>query len=514
MSIPSAWPQVLDFFGTPLVIEPSAGQLSSDAGLLPLRQFDQRIGLTRSFTNALDDPRDPDLTEHTFLEMVRSRVYGILAGYEDQNDHDTLRADPIFKLLADRSPEDDNLASQPTLSRFENAISIKSLKRLRDVFLDQFIASFDTPPRHLTFDLDAVDDPAHGQQQLTFWHGYYDQNQYLPLVITCADNDQFVMLSLRPGNVHAALGADDDLAYLVARLRQAWPDVVLHFRGDCGFGVPAMYEVCEGLRVLYTLGLSTNAVLRRETEGLLADAVAGYERERQAARQQDPPRPPVPSRLFTGFWYQAGTWPQPSWVVAKAEANDRGTNRRFVVTNRPGAVLLPGPTYDEYAARGESENRNKEFKCDLAMDRLSDHRFVANYFRIYLHAAAMNLLVRLRRFIAEPLPALAHQAQAVSPTSPTSEAVPPAGETDVPAEALTGAARQRQFRLRRQRDPLGEGHPCTWRALLIKVAAEVVVSTRRIVIRLSSSWPHLDWYRRVCERLRVPLPNPVPHPSG
>jgi hypothetical protein len=177
MSVPSAWPQVLGFFGTPLVIEPSPGQLSSDAGLLPIRQFDERIGLTRAFALALDDPRDPALTEHTFLEMVRVRVYGILAGYEDQNDHDTLRSDPVFKLIADRSPEDDDLASQPTLSRFENAISIKSLKRLRDVFIDQFIASFDAPPRHLTFDLDAVDDPAHGHQQLTFWHGYYDHTK-------------------------------------------------------------------------------------------------------------------------------------------------------------------------------------------------------------------------------------------------------------------------------------------------------------------------------------------------
>jgi hypothetical protein len=515
MSIPAAWPQILNFFGTPMAIAPSPGQLSGDTGLLPVRQFDQRISLTQAFAEALDDPRDPDLTEHTFLEMVRARVYGILAGYADQNDHDTLRADPVFKLVADRSPEDDDLASQPTLSRFENAISIASLKRLRAVFLDQFIASFESPPRHLTFDLDAVDDPAHGHQQLTFWHGYYDQNQYLPLVITCAENDQFVMLSLRPGNVHAALGADDDLAYLVARLRQVWPDVVLHFRGDCGFGVPGMYEVCERLRVLYTFGLSTNAVLQRETEGLLAEALSAYEQERQAARQQHLPRPAVPSRLFTGFWYQAGTWPQPRWVVAKAEANDRGTNRRFVVTNRPGAVVLPGPAYDAYAERGESENRNKEIKCDLAMDRLSDHRFVANYFRLYLHAAAMNLLVRLRRFIAEPLPPLAPPSATAAPaTSEASEGTSPAAEVTVPAEALTGAERQRYFRLRRQRDPLGEGHPCTWRSLLIKVAAEVVVRTRRIVVRLSASWPHLDWYSRVCERVRAPLPIPVPHPSG
>jgi hypothetical protein len=445
--------------------------------------------------------------------MMRRRVYGILAGYEDQNDHDTLRADPVFKLVADRSPDENDLASQPTLSRFENAITIPSLKRLREVFIDQFLASFDAP-HHLTFDLDAVDDPAHGHQQLTFWHGYYDQNQYLPLVIPCADNDQFVMLSLRPGNVQAALGADDDLAYLVTRLRQVWPDVVLHFRGDCGFGVPGMYDVCERLRVSYTFGLSSNAVLQRQTEGLLAEAVAAYERERQTARQQELARPSLPSRLFTGLWYQAGTWPQPRWVVAKAEANDRGTNRRFVVTNRPGAAVLPEPTYDEYAGKGESENRNKEFKCDLSMDRLSDHRFVANSFRLYLHAAAMNLLVRLRGFIADPSPVPAPQAETVSPSNPPGPVADRVDEGCVPVEALTGAERQRHFRLRRQRDPPGEGQPCTWRTLLIKVAAEVAVSTRRVVVRLSSSWPHLDWYRRVCERVRHPLSPPVARSSG
>jgi hypothetical protein len=140
---------------------------------------------------------------------------------------------------------------------------------------------------------------------------------------------------------------------------------------------------------------------------------------------------------------------------------------------------------------------------------------VANYFRLYLHAAAMNLLVRLRRFIAEPLPALAPPAEAAAPaTSQGDDGGPAAAGVGVPLEALTGAERQRHFRLRRQRDPLGEGQPCTWRTLLIKVAAEVIVRTRRIMVRLSSSWPHLEWYRRVCERLRVPLPPPVPQPSG
>ena len=210
--------------------------------------------------------------------------------------------------MADRSPNESDLASQPTLSRFENAISTKSLKRLRDVFIDQFIASFDTPPRHLTFDLDAVDDPAHGHQQLTFWHGYYDQNQYLPLVFTCADNDQFVMLCLRPGNVHAALGADDDLAYLVTRLRQVWPDLVIYVRGDCGFGVSAMYEMCERLRVFYTFGLSGNAVLQRQTTELLAEAVATYARSRQEARQA----------FFTVFFALPGPPDNPGYAAGYA----------------------------------------------------------------------------------------------------------------------------------------------------------------------------------------------------
>src|SRR5246127_1678125 len=159
VSIQSAWQATFDFWSKlPIVVEPSSAQLSSDGGLLPLRQFDEQIGLSRRFPQALEDPRLPRLPAHTFLEMVRSRVFGVLAAYEDQNDHDTLRHDPVFKLIADRSPEDDPLSSQPTLSRFENAIDIPSLKRLRDLFIDQFIASFPTPPKRLTLDLDAVDD--------------------------------------------------------------------------------------------------------------------------------------------------------------------------------------------------------------------------------------------------------------------------------------------------------------------------------------------------------------------
>lgn len=465
----------LDFYEPrPIRVEVSDAPLTSDAGLLPLRQFDQRIGLTEQFAAALHDPRDPDLIDHTFLDMVRMRVFGILAGYADQNDHDTLRTDPVFKLVAGRSPADADLASQPTLSRFENRIDIPSLFRLRDVFIDQFIASFAEPPVTLTFDLDAVDDPTHGSQQLSLFHAFYEQYQYLPLVITCAENDAIVMLSLRHGTAPASLGADDDLEYLVTRVRAVWPDVRIRVRGDGGFGNPTMYEVSERRDLIYTFGLSTNAVLQRESEALLAEAVRRWEQTHE------------PQRLFAGFWYQAGTWPIPRWVVVKAEANAQGTNRRFVVTNRPGAQAYPEATYDEYAARGESENRNKEFKCGMAMDRLSDHRFMANYFRLYLHAAALNLLVRLRQEIADPPPA-------------------PAG--DLPVAALPEPERKRYHNARRRHDPLGEGQPATWRLLLIKVAASVVVSCRRIVVRLSGSWPHQPFFERVarhvCQRPAV-----------
>lgn len=490
MSVQTLWPQAIDFFDSlPIFWQTSTEQLSHDGGLLLFRQLDERLGLTRDFAKALDDPRDPDLREHSFLEMTRQRVFAILADYEDQNDAEALRADPVFKLVCGRRPDGPDLASQPTLSRFENAISIASLKRLRQVFVQEFIASFSQPPRHLTFDLDAVDDPAHGEQQLTFWHNYYDQNQYLPLVISCAENDLLVSLSLRHGSASAALGADDDLEYVVTCVRAVWPDVVICVRADAAFGIPSMYDVCERLRLCYTFGLQGNAVLQRRTKELLDRALAAWQSERQQAREQE--RVAQPVRLFEGFWYKAASWPQPRWVVAKAEANEQGNQRRFVVSNRPGAPLLPEPTYDEYAQRGESENRFKEGKCDLHMGRLSDHRFCANYFRLYLHALALNLLVRMRRLVALPEPEV-QQPQ------------------EVPREAATGEQRRRQFNQRRRRDVLGEAHPATWRQQVIKVAVRLSSSARRVVIQVSDAWPYLEQFCQLMQRLLEALAVPPP----
>ena len=444
--IQTVWQEVIGFHPQKkVVVENSAGRLSSDAGLLIVRELDEQLKLTEQFAEALNDSRSS--SRHSLLEMVRQRVYGIIAGYEDQNDHDTLRHDPIFQTICDQIPDGESpLASQPTLSRFENAIDIPALFQLRELFVTQFLDSFDTPPARLIFDLDGFDDPAHGQQQLTLYHGYYRQSQYFPLILTNAETGLVVMIALRHGTAHASLGADDDLEYLITRLRQRWPDVDIEFRADAGFSVPAMYEVCERLGVWYTFGFSMNSRLKQASEELLSIAVDQFEKSGEK------------QRLFTVQRYQARKWTHGRTVIIKAECHVAGTNRRAIVTNRPGAMIVPEGVYDEYVQRGESENRNKELKVDLYGGRLSDHRFLANLFRLCLHALSLNLIIRLRRQL---------------PASPESTSV----------------------------EDLRYAQPATWRMKIIKVAGEVLVSSRRVLLRLSSSWPHLPLWRSVLQTL-------------
>jgi Transposase DDE domain group 1 len=484
MSLQPVPPLSFDFFPSrPVQIEISPAPLTTDAGLLPIRQFDDQIRLTDQFAAAIEDKRDPKYIEQSLLSMVRQRIFGILADYEDQNDHDTLRSDPVFKVIADRLPDDPDLSSQPTLSRFENSVSIPDLWRLRDVLVDLFIQSFRTPPGHITLDLDAFDDPAHGDQQLIMFHGYYEQYQYLPIVITCAENDVVLLVGLRYGTCAATLGVDNDLRYLVGRLRAVWPDVHIHVRGDSGFGVPLMYDVCQELRLSYTLGIGMNSRLREFSDDLLKQAVDAFEQTK------------VPQRLFLAVHYRAESWPAFRAIVIKVEAHAQGTNRRAVVTNRPGWEALPSAVYDEYAERGESENRNKELKRELQADRLSDHRFMANFFRLYLHAAALNLLVRLRHAVALPSPMAAELGL----------------PAELPVAAIDVPHRRRFFNRRRERDPLGEGFACTWRTRLIKVAAEIVTRARRVIVRLSGSWPHLDHFLAV-SRTIAPRPPTLSSP--
>lgn len=472
MSLQGVLPFVFDFLPQKRIeVEVSAARLTGDAGLLPVRQFDEAIQLTSRFAGALHDLRSEADVTHSKLSMVRQRIYGILAGYEDQNDHDALRSDPVFQLICDRLPDDGaDLASQPTLSRFENAVTIADLWRLRDVLCDEFLDAFQTPPARITLDLDAFDDEAHGRQQLITFHGFYDQYQYLPIAVTCAETDMVALVGLRHGTCPAWLGADDDLRYLARRIRERFPDVEIVIRADSGFATPLMYDVCEELRLTHTIGLGMNPRLKQASEALLAQA------------QQQFDETGLKQRLFLALEYQADSWPAPRQVVIKCEVNADGTNRRAISTNRPGWHVNPQAVYDEYAARGESENRNKELKRELAADRTSDHRFLANFFRLYLHAAALNLLVRLRRATSQRL-------------QPEDVGI----QTDLPTEALAAPQRPTFFHRRRRDDPLGEGFACTWRTRLIKAAAEVIVSARRVLIRLSASWPFADEYQRISQ---------------
>jgi hypothetical protein len=281
--------------------------------------------------------------------------------------------------------------------------------------------------------------------------------------VTCAENDLVVMPVLLFGTADVGLGFSDDLVRIVQRLREKFPDVHIHLRADSGFARPRLYQTCERLELDYSIGLGMNQVIKRNSEPLLDETVELYEQTGQ------------PQRRFTGFWYQAGSWPIPRWAVVKCEVTAIGVNRRAIVTNRPGAKVLPGGAYDEYVERGESENRNKELKCELRADRLSDHRYMANCFRMFMHCLANNLLVSLRRRIACPPPE-------------------PTPEDGVPLEAQDRRARRGYFNRRRREDPLGEGHASTWRMQIIKVAARIKTTARRVRVFLSGSWPFLDLY--------------------
>ena len=268
-----------------------------------------------------------------------------------------------------------------------------------------------------------------------------------------------MLVGLRHGTCVASLGADDDLKYMVGRLREVWPDVQIHVRGDCGFGLPLMYETCEKLGILYTFGLAMNDRLKAASDDLLAQAELQFKETGEKAR------------LFMSMDYKAEKWAYPRTVSLKAESHAGGTNRRAVVSNRPGARQFPEATYDDYTRRGESENRNKELKCGLRADRLSDHRFLAN----------LSL-------------------------DPAPEAL--GLENEPPVEAMNAKARRKYFNRRRRADVMGQGQPATWRTRLIKVAVLVSVSCRRILVKISGSWPYLNHFRMVSsEILSLPPPN-------
>jgi hypothetical protein len=432
---------------SPITVAFDAPHISSDGGALLLRQMDDRLGLSERFAALLPDTRDPRKVKHDRHEQVRQRLYQIVLGYPDCNDADRLRQDPILKSVCARSPPAPGLSSQPTLSRLENAVDIGRLRALVCEIEEQYVRSFTEAPDVIVLDIDSTDDPTHGQQQLSFFHGYYDHHMYHPLVIFDGERGQLVSVVLRPGNVHAARGAMGVLRRVIRRLKHRFPQTQIVVRGDSAFALPRVFRMVEDLNrelggIAYVIGLAQNAVLLRSGAAALSEARRRFQATKQTVQH------------FDAFAYAAESWPQERHVVMKAEVSEHGANPRFVVTSL--AEFAPALLYHGYCERGQCENFIKDFKNALQADRLSCSTFAANFFRLLEHATAYVLVHALRTQVAQLSPSL------------------------------------------------GRAQFDTLRLQLLKVAALVSQSTRRLLVRLPSAFPFAPLFRQLASTLAAP----------
>jgi hypothetical protein len=381
---------VLRFVGAaPLPLEArfDGGRLTSDGGLPWLERAEQALGLCATFAAAIPEWRR-GAVRHSRETLVRQRAFQIACGYEDQDDADTLRTDPLLKQVCGRLPETGyDLASQPTLSRLENAVDRRTCYRLAVALGEVYLRERerDGIPTHITLDLDGTADPTHGQQEGSAYHGYYRHHMLHPLLVFDGQTQQLITAVLRPGNTHGSAGVQAVLKRVVRALRQRWPAVRIAVRLDSGGAVPAIYDWCEAAGIPYAIGLITNPRLTALAAPLMAEA----QRQRAASGGEK-------VRLLGEATYQAESWDRPRRIIIKAEALPKGPNTRFVVTTRPDP---PAALYDWYVARGDTENAIKDLKNACFADRLSDHRFWANQFRLLLHAAAYWLLDTVRRWV-------------------------------------------------------------------------------------------------------------------
>ena len=354
------------------------GDITSDGGVLLLQQVDRRLGLNEAVARTLDDPRRQASVDHDGLSLLRQRVYALALGYEDLNDHETLRLDLAIQTALGRTEE---LASSSTLCRWENRVDRETAGRMHEVIVEQFIASFKKAPKKLILDFDATDDVVHGKQEGRFFHGYYDHYCFLPLYVFC--RNQLLVSYLRPSKIDGAKHAWAILALLVKRLRQAWPQVKIILRADSGFCRWRMLSWCERNNVGYIVGIAKNKRLNAITA----------QRQREARDCYAELGTKV--RWFTDLHYAAGSWNRARRVIAKIEHTAKGSNPRYVVTNLKGDGQA---LYDKlYCARGEMENRIKEQQLDLFADRTSCHRWWPNQFRLLLSSLAYMLLEAIRR---------------------------------------------------------------------------------------------------------------------
>jgi hypothetical protein len=360
------------------------GRITSDGGLLWLAKMDEELGLCEALSEHAPEWRKRR-GRHSLASLVRQRVFQIACGYEDQNDSDSLREDPLLKALCGSLPESGpELASQPTISRMENAATRRSCHRMARAIFELYTRerAKGGAPEKVILDFDATDDPTHGDQEGSYYHGYYEQHMYHPLLVFDGQSGHLITALLRAGNTHGSNSAVALLRRLVGGLREAWPGVEIELRADAGFAVPALYDYCEQEGITYTIGLVSNPRLEGMAEDLLDEATGRYETEGEKAR------------LFSEGLYGAAGWEHERRVIYKAEAMEKGTNTRFVVTTK---TEDPEDLYGFYARRGESENWIKDLKLHTKADRLSCHRFIANQFRLLLHACAYWLMDALRR---------------------------------------------------------------------------------------------------------------------
>jgi len=358
------------------------GDITSDGGVLLLQQVDQRLGLSHAIADVIDDSRRQASCQHDLLSLLRQRLYGLALGYEDLNDHQTLRKDLALQTAIKRDTE---LASAATLCRWENRADRATAWRLHEVLIDQFIASFRRPPKRLILDFDATDDAVHGQQEGRFFHGYYDQYCFLPLYVFCGK--QLLVSYLRPSKIDGAKHAWAILALLVKRLRQTWPKTRILFRADSGFCRWKMLRWCERHGVDYLVGIARNNCLAAQAKTFIDRAEQRFQRTGQKQRR------------FHEMYYAAGTWDKRRRIIVKAEHTALGSNPRYLVTN---LKAQPKYLYDQlYCARGEAENRIKEQQLDLFADRTSCHAWWPNQFRLLLSSLAYTLLEALRRLALE-----------------------------------------------------------------------------------------------------------------
>jgi hypothetical protein len=425
----------------------TAGRVSSDGGALLLREADRKINLLGRLAACFTDGRSALLVKHQLSEMLAQRIYGLALGYEDLNDHEQLRSDPLLGLLSGKRDLDEPLAGKSTLNRLELAGKtaryhkiVYSTDALDRLLADLFIESQATPPTEIVLDLDATDIPLYGHQPERFFHGYYDSYCYLPLYIFAGD--QLLCARLRPANQDAAAGSVDEVTRIAAQLRQRWPEVRIVLRADSGFCREELMAWCKRNHVDYLFGLARNERLRKLIDAQIEEARAQHLATGKAAR------------VFTEFSYRTRkSWSCSRRVVAKAEYLDKGENPRFVVTSLTAEQWAAQDLYEKfYCARGEMENRIKEQMC-LFADRLSTEEMKGNQLRLYFSALAYTLVEALRRL------------------------------------ALKGTE-------------WAEAQVDTIRLKLFKIGAIVRVSVRRVMLQLSSAYPWKELYAQAFHALR------------